>query len=70
MQSDNSHSGQSNDWHPPANVVRHIVQHAIRNIPGKQVLVNKMNPPTQNRLMGLKPNKLNSLGMLQFGIMN
>jgi hypothetical protein len=56
MQAQNStHLGTVDNWHPPAKVIQHIVQHAIRNIPNKQVLVDKMFPPKQNRLMGLKP---------------
>jgi len=64
------HVGEVSLYHPPTHVARHIIQHAIRNIPNKQVLLDKLNPPTFNRLFGLKPHEYNSSGQLQFAFQN
>ena len=63
------HVAETSQWNPPKAVVDHIVQHAIRNIPNNQTLLDKITPPpAQNTLMGLKPYEMNDTGMLQFGI--
>ena len=67
---DSVHVGEVNQYHPPIHVARHIIQHAIRNIPNKQVLIQKLNPPKFNPLFGLKPHEYNSSGRLQFGFTN
>ena len=54
-------------WHPPTHVAREVIKHAIRNIPGKQVLLAKLDPPKYNHLGGLKPHVYNNSGKLQFG---
>mgnify|MGYP003719314043 CR=1 FL=1 len=62
-----NHVGEVGHYHPPTAVARHIIQHAIRNIPNKQVLLQKLNPKPFNPLFGLKPHEYNSSGRLQFG---
>ena len=62
-----SHVGEVNFYHPPTHVARHIIAHAIRKIPGKQVLMDKLNPKKFNPLFGLKPHEYDSSGKLQFG---
>jgi hypothetical protein len=65
------HPSEAEKWNPPPHVVNHLVQHAIRNIPNNQVLIDKIKtPPAQNILMGLKPHVYNDSGFIQFGLMN
>ena len=64
------HPSEVNQYHPPIHVAKQIIQHAIRNIPGNEVLFEKIEPKSQDVLMGLKPHEYNSTGQLQFGFIN
>ncbi len=52
-------------YHPPTNVAKHLIEHAIRNIPNKQILLDKIRPPIRDPLAGLKPHEHNYSGKLQ-----
>ena len=70
MYSASVHADTVNQYHPPPRVAKELVKHAIRNIPGKQVLLDKLYPRKTNRLYGLKPHEYNSGGKLQFAFQN
>ena len=53
------------EYHPPTKVSLDIIKHAIRHIPNKQILLDKIHPRTQNPLMGLRPHVYNDSGRLQ-----
>ena len=59
------HAGEVGQYHPPGHVAKHLIQHAIRNIPGKQVLLDKLFPKQQSVLGPLKPHVYNDSGQLQ-----
>jgi len=59
------HPSEVNKYHPPTHVAKHIILHAIRNIPNKQVLVDKIFPKEENILGPLKPHEYNSTGKYQ-----
>ena len=52
-------------YNPPTHVAKHLILHSIRNIPNKQVLVDKLFPKKYNPLGPLKPHVYNSTGQLQ-----
>ncbi len=59
------HVGHTDLYHPPTHVAKHLIAHAIRNIPNKQKLLAKLYPKQQNILGPLKPHEYNSSGKLQ-----
>ena len=60
------HVGEVNKYHPPTHVSKHLIAHAIRNIPNSNVLLQKMYPKKDNLLGPLKPHQYNNTGQLQF----
>jgi len=64
------HPETVNRYNPPQHIAKAIIKHAIRNIPGKQALLDKMEPKKYSRLFGLKAHEYNSTGQLQFGFQN
>lgn len=59
------HAGEVDKYHPPTHVAKHIIAHAIRKLPNKKVLLEKLYPPSKNILGPLKPHEYNSSGQLQ-----
>ena len=64
------HNSKLDDYKPPQAVAQHLIAHAIRNLPNKEVLMKKIYPQKFNHLYGLKPHEYNSSGKLQFGFLN
>ena len=58
--------GAVNQYHPPTHVAKHLIAHAIRNLPNRKVLAEKMYSKGINRLGPLKPHVYNDTGMMQF----
>ena len=54
-----------NRYHPPTHVAKHLIEHAIRNIPNKQILLDKIYAKQQNQLGVLKAHEYNDSGKLQ-----
>ena len=63
-------NGDVATYHPPIKVARHLISHAIRNIPQSEKLFRKLAPPGYTQLQGLKPHEYNDTGKLQFGYQN
>ena len=57
--------GDVTNYHPPIEVSKHLITHAIRNIPNKHILLHKIYPRQQNVLGRLKPHVYNDSGKLQ-----
>ena len=59
------HAAEVGKYHPPGHVAKHLIQHAIRNIPNKQILLDKLFPRQQNVLGPLTAHEYNDSGLLQ-----
>ena len=60
-----AHPSEVDNYHPPTHVAKHLILQAIRNIPNKHVLLEKIFPKELNLLGPLKPHEYNSSGKLQ-----
>ena len=65
-----THASEVDKYQPPTAVANHIIAHAIRNIPGKESLLQKIQPRQYNPKMGLTPHEYNDTGKLQFVYQN
>ena len=73
MQQHSDHVSVASNYHPPQTVAKALIHQALRNIPGSQSVVNKIDgDQTQgyDRLRGLRDHEYNNTGRLQFAYQN
>ena len=70
MQHSISEHPESQDWYaPPTHVAKKLIAHAVRNIPNKHILLDKLFP-RKVPLKQMQTHKYDSGGRLQWAFMN
>ena len=70
MFTENYSHGQHQKYRPPEHIAKQLIAHAVRNITGKEKILEKCYPKNTSYHQGLPQHKHDSGGRLQWAFLN